>query len=363
MTMRTNLRRSAGTLAVLAAAAASLGAFTTSAGAATGPTATLSLGTLTITGTASRDVMSLTEDANQFSIDLNNDGTIDRQFPLTAVHRVTVSAGDGNDGITLQGPGVGDVPVTINGGNGADGGGVVGNIGDSGAGDARITINGNDGNDDFVMAVPGPATVNAGAGDDLIEGGGAGTGNETISLGDGNDKFVSALSTFVGARSDVVNGGLGKDTMEMDGTFASESLGLAASAGHLLADDDRAHIDSVGVENVNWFGFGGNDSGDSVKVGDLAGTGVVNFTPNFSAPGDATAPNNSDDQLTVAGTNGDDHIAVSSLGSTITVSGLATAVTPVLLDSHDVLRIDTLGGNDTVDSAGLQKGLVQLQVS
>src|SRR5690349_7336816 len=134
MTTRMHLRRSAGTLAVLAGAAASLGAFTTSAGAATGPTATLSQGTLTITGTASRDVISLAEDARQFSIDFNNDGTIDRRFAMTGIQRVSVSMGDGDDGISLQGAGVGDVPVTINGGNGADGGGVVGNFGDSGAG-------------------------------------------------------------------------------------------------------------------------------------------------------------------------------------------------------------------------------------
>ena len=363
MTIRMNLRRWAGTVAVVASAVGALGAFAGTAGAATGPTATLSLGTLTITGTASRDVMSLTEDANRFSIDFNSDGTIDRRLSMNDVQRVSVFAGDGNDGVTVEGTGVGDVPITINGGNGDDGGGVVGTIGDSGVGDAPITINGNAGNDNFIVAVPGPATVNAGSGDDRIEGGGAGIGNEKISLGDGNDTFVSSLSAFVGARSDVVTGGLGKDTMELDGTFASEGLSLAGSAGHLLVDDSLGdHIDSLGVENVTYFGFGGNDDGDAVRVGDLSGTGVVNFTPNFSAPNDPTAPNNSADQLTVTGTDGVDHIAVSSLAGNITVSGLTTSVTPVLLDSHDVLRIDTLGGNDTVDTLGLQAGLVQLQV-
>jgi hypothetical protein len=37
-------------------------------------------------------------------------------------------------------------------------------------------------------------------------------------------------------------------------------------------------------------------------------------------------------------------------------------VTPVLLNSSDVLRIDTLEGQDTVDTHALQRGLVQLQV-
>jgi hypothetical protein len=64
----------------------------------------------------------------------------------------------------------------------------------------------------------------------------------------------------------------------------------------------------------------------------------------------------------VVGTAGDDHITVSGSGANITVAGLVPKVTPVLLNSADVLRIDTLGGTDTVDSSGLQDGLVQLQV-
>jgi hypothetical protein len=37
-------------------------------------------------------------------------------------------------------------------------------------------------------------------------------------------------------------------------------------------------------------------------------------------------------------------------------------VTPVNLDGQDTLRIETLAGADTVNSSGLQRGLVQLQV-
>jgi hypothetical protein len=128
---------------------------------------------------------------------------------------------------------------------------------------------------------------------------------------------------------------------------------------------DQGDIDAVGFENVTWFGFGGNNEGgfgDSVSVNDLSGTGVVNFTPNFSSPFDATAPNNSSDQLRVAGTAGVGHITVSGSGANITVAGLVPSVTPVLLNSADVLRIDTLDSNDTVNSSGLQRGLVQLQV-
>jgi len=65
----------------------------------------------------------------------------------------------------------------------------------------------------------------------------------------------------------------------------------------------------------------------------------------------------------VRGTAGVDNITVSGAGANITVAGLTPTVTPVNLASEDFLRIETLGGNDTVDSSGLQRGLVQLLVS
>jgi hypothetical protein len=91
----------------------------------------------------------------------------------------------------------------------------------------------------------------------------------------------------------------------MDGTFASEGVGLSADAGHLIVVHDLLdRIDADNVEDVTWSGFGGLDetgAGDAVSVNDLSGTDVINFTPNFSSPSDATAPNNSADQLTLRG--------------------------------------------------------------
>jgi hypothetical protein len=352
--------------AAVAAAVAGLSAVATPAMAATAPTATLANGTVTVTGTAGQDQIGITVGANQLAVDFGQDGTTDAHFPMSAVQRISVLGGAGDDGVNVSGTGVGSIPIVVSAGGGDDGIGVVGNIGDDGTGDARITLIGGGGNDQIVAAAPGPVTINTGAGDDHVDGGGAGIGHETISLGDGNDTFVSELNAFVGARSDNVDGGAGKDAMEMRGSFASESLTLAASAGHLIVTHDgQDRINSHDVENLTWFGFGGLDetgAGDTVNVHDLSGTGVVNFTPDFSAPQDGTTPNNSADQLTVTGTPGDDHIALSSVGDTITVSGLTESVTPVLLNSKDTLRINTLAGNDTVDTFGLQAGQVQLQV-
>jgi hypothetical protein len=369
--MNTRVRLAAGA-AMAATIAGLLGASAAPAGAATGPTARLQDGILTVTGTAARDVLKISLGHRQVAIDFGFDGTIDARFPMSGVRQLSVQLGGGNDGLSVIGAGVGDVPITISGGLGNDAAGVVGTEDPLLARGAPVTISGGGSNDNLSASVPGtaPVSVNAGAGDDVVSGGDGSIGPEKISLGGGNDKFVSTLDVFSSpftARNDVVDGGTGKDTLELRGTFESESLSLSADAGHLIAlHDGGDRTDSIHVENVTWFGFGGNDeggAGDDITVNDLSGTGVVNFTPDFSSPSDATAPNNSADQLRVVATPGADHITVNSFGATINVSGLAPAITPVLLDASDVLRIDTLAGNDTVDTSGLPPGLVQLQVS
>ena len=189
----TNVRRLAGIVAVMATTAGGLVA-ATPAGAATGPTATLNNGTVTVTGTAARDVIHVTINDTRLVVDFGFDGTVDAQFQRSQVQRLRVVGGGGDDGMSVDGSGVGDLPITENGGLGNDFVGVIGNIGDFGTGDVPVTLNGNDGNDQFLAAVPGPVTIQGGAGDDFVDGGGAGTGQETISLGDGNDRFKSVLN-------------------------------------------------------------------------------------------------------------------------------------------------------------------------
>jgi len=346
--------------AIAIAAAGSLSALAAPALAATAPTATLANGTVTVTGTAGRDLIGVAVSGSRVAVDFGLDGTVDVSFARPGAQRVQVQAAGGDDGVSLTG--AGSLPATLNGGAGNDGMGAVGDIGSSGVGDAATTIVGNDGNDNLLAATPGPTTVRGGAGNDLVDAGGAGVGKETLLLGDGDDVLRSSLNTFIGTRSDVVDGGLGQDTVQMTGTFADDSTSLSANAGHLLVTDGRATVDTDNVEDVKWLGLGGLDGGDSVVVNDLSGTDVARFTPDFSSGEDDKAPNNSPDQLTIRGTNGDDVIHVSGSGADVTVSGLAPTVTPVFLESEDVLRIETLDGRDVVDSSALQRGLVQLQV-
>lgn len=360
-------RKNLGRWAVLIALGATATAFATPAHAATGPVGTVTNGTLTVTGTAERDVLLVTIEATRVTMDINFDGVIDAEFPRPQVQRVRVLGNGGNDGMSVFG--AGQLPVTIRGNAGNDSVGASGNFFSTGVGDAATTVNGDGGNDLVSGSTPGPATLSGGVGDDVVFGGGTGIARETVSLGDGNDVFRVTLDRDSGEVNDTLDGGAGTDALEVSGTFASESVGFSANAaGNLVVDHFvRNRIVADNVEDVSYFGFGGLDisgSGDAVAVNDLSRTDVLRFTPNFGATGKgSTEPNNSSDTLTVRGTNGVDNIVVSGVGSKISVAGLRPQVVSTFLAPDDFLNIVTLGGNDVVDSSGLVPGTVQLLVS
>lgn len=364
MRSRVHFRRAAGTLALVGG----LGLAAIPAGAAPAPapvpTATLQGRTVVVTGTGLRDVVAVTTGAAEATVDFGLDGTVDARFPRSAFDRVDVRVLGGDDGVSLRG--AGEVPAAISGGDGADGLGVVGSIGETGDGDAATTLDGDAGDDRLFAATPGPVTVRGGAGNDVVDGGGAGVGQETVDLGAGDDRFRSSLNSFIGRRTDTVDGGPGRDVLDVQGSFASESVGLTAQKGRLVVDHDFGdRITADAVEDVSWLGFGSVDSsgsGDAVAVDDLSSTDVVRFTPDFSAGAGADSPNGSADTLTVRATDGVDRIVVSGAKANVTVAGLTPTVTPVFLQPDDFLRIETLAGDDVVDTSGLQPGLVQVLI-
>jgi hypothetical protein len=361
--MHTAMKR--GRWAVLVVLAVTVTGFATPADAATGPTATVSQGTLTVDGTAERDVLTVRVAADRVTVDVGFDGTVDAEFPRADVQRVVVLGNGGDDGMSVFG--TGPLPVTVNGGLGNDFVGVQGDFFSTGAGDALTTLVGEDGNDVLASSTPGPATIDGGPGDDVADGGGSGIARESISMGDGDDVVQITLDRDNGEVDDTLDAGAGQDALEISGTFASESMLLSATGGHLVVDHAfRNRVDADNVEDVSYFGFGGLDisgSGDAVAVNDLSTTDVVRFTPNFGATGKgSTAPNNSSDTLTVRGTDRRDRIVVKGSGSNVTVNGLVPIVNAEFLAPDDFLNIDTLKGKDIVDSSALAPGTVQLIV-
>src|SRR5215468_3341523 len=165
--------RLAASAAMTATIAGLLGASAAPAGAATGATARLQNGILTVTGTAARDVLKISLGHRQVAVDFGFDGTVDARFPTSGVRQLSVQLGDGNDGVSVIGVGVGDVPITISGGPGNDAAGVVGTEDALVARSAPVTIFGGGGDDNLSASVPGlaPVSVAAGAGDDVVSGG------------------------------------------------------------------------------------------------------------------------------------------------------------------------------------------------
>ena len=102
-----------------------------------------------------------------------------------------------------------------------------------------------------------------------------------------------------------------------------------------------------------------------MTVNDLSGTDVESVNIDLAGTlgggtGDGVA-----DNVIVKGTNGDDAVDVSGESRNLTVSGLAATTTILQADAAllDRLDVDTQAGTDTVSTARLVAGSIQLFVN
>jgi Ca2+-binding RTX toxin-like protein len=399
--------------------------------------------TLVITGTELDDVILLRE-GRRLSIDFKADGVVDfepsqRRFDrirveggdgndilafggtkraddfdlskgrlqLADVETVDVSAGDGEDTVTVDNHTAGPdaLTVTVNVDLGADGvvdrvvangtnerdsmsvggfGGTVYVIGptyvDIAAADRfdRLRVNGRDGDDDINASTDqmrltldggnGGGTLFGGPGDDVLIGG---DGFDETSGGKGNDivrmrSYFDRFTWRAGDGSDDVDGGASHDSILILGDNGMEVFDFFRF-GHrvrFVHDPNAEAVDFEDIEEVGAMAFAGEDY---FGIRDLAGTGVdlidVRLTQFFGGvDGDKAA-----DHIQLEATDGDDDLTVTGKKNinaptgTVTVDGMKAKLilraTEATLDS---LTIDTLEGNDTVDSSGLEPGVVEL---
>jgi Ca2+-binding RTX toxin-like protein len=169
---------------------------TVTAAPGTGPvvTATLSGGTLTVTGTSTIDTISFGLSSKGLNVVGNGKTVAGSRF--NGVTRIVVNGNDGADRIDATGL---SIPLTLNGGNGNDTliGGNSNDLLNGGAGNDNL--NGGNGND----------TLLGGANDDLLTGG---PGLDSMKGEDGND----TLNAADGLADLLVDGGLGTDTIHKD---------------------------------------------------------------------------------------------------------------------------------------------------
>ncbi len=229
--------------------------------------------------------------------------------------------------------------LTLNANGGDDTYSATGNL----AGLIAITVDGGAGND-TLRGGNGVDLLIGGAGNDFADGN---QGNDTALLGAGDDSF----QWDPGDGSDTVEGQDGIDAMRFNGANIAEKMEISANGERVRFTRDIANItmDLNDLESIVAKTAGGVDS---LLVGDLGGTDVVDVVADIAAigGGDDLAA----DTVTANGTNGDDVVSVIGAGPTAAVSGLSASVTVSgTVAGSDRVSVSGLAGDDVIDATGL----------
>ena len=154
-----------------------------------------------------------------------------------------------------------------------------------------------------------------GAGNDVIDGN---RGNDTALLGDGNDTFT----WDPGDGSDQVEGEAGIDTLDFNGSDASENITISANAGRATFFRDLANVtmDTNDVERLQFDALGG---ADNMVVNDMTGTEVTNVIVNLGATDGSTTGDAAVDSVSVLGSAAAETVHIVNAGAAVEVRGLA----------------------------------------
>jgi hypothetical protein len=267
---------------------------------------------------------------NQLQVDVGDDGSADQTFDLSTVVAIDVEAGNGDDTVRID---------DINGAFTTT---------------AATRIDGGNGND-TLLGGGGAETFLGGNGNDFVDGNG---GADTAFLGNGDDVFV----WDPGDASDIVEGGNGSDTMVFNGSAGNEIMAASANFGRVLFTRNLGGIvmDLNDVEAIDVRALGGTDA---VTVTDAGGTDLKRVNVDLAATLGGSTADGAADTVTVAGTKGDDSIAVDADGAAVEVSGLAADVRITHADAaRDTLTIDPVTGTDNVAVDPAAKALIQVAV-
>jgi hypothetical protein len=150
--------------------------------------------------------------------------------------------------------------------------------------------------------------------------------------------------------------------MVFNGANVVDTVDLVADGSHLKFFRQPANItmDTHSVERIDFNALGDDDV---VTVNDLTGTGVKAVDVDLAASLGSTTGDAADDRVIVNATNGNDKIDVSGNPDGVTARGLTPTIRVLHAEpANDSLEINTLEGTDTVKSAHLDSGLIELFV-
>ena len=221
------------------------------------------------------------------------------------------------------------------------------------AGVIKLTIDSGAGND-TVLGSQGADTFLAGDGNDFVFGD---NGNDVAFLGAGDDVF----QWDPGDGNDTIEGQDGTDRMLFFGANVAENIDIAANGGRVQFFRDIANV-TMDLDDVEVIDFRALGGADNIVVGDLSGTDAAQVDIDLRGPaggGDGAA-----DTVTVAGTNGDDVIAVAGDAGGVSVTGLQATVNIVFQEAaNDRLILNGLGGDDVIDATSLEADGIQLTMN
>src|SRR3989441_290641 len=227
---------------------------------------------------------------------------------------VTTAIGTGTEGadvIEVSESSGGAITVTVNGATSTFAAGTrvgVNALGGGGCGTPRnlkvdAVVDAGAGNDvvDGSGVIAGRLTLLGGVGDDTLIGGGGGdrlhggpgngttvggAGNDTLVGGPGNDRLIGGVGDdaiaggegddvvvwVCGDGNDSIDGGAGIDRVELYGSSCADDFTIRASGAHVSVTTGGARLDLAGVGRL----FIDSGAGaDMVRIGDLRGTALV----------------------------------------------------------------------------------------
>jgi Ca2+-binding RTX toxin-like protein len=203
---------------------------------------------------------------------------------------------------------------------------------------AQVTFDGGSGNDTLRGSGGGDAML-GGTGNDTVDGF---RGDDAVLLGAGND----VANWHPGDGSDSVEGEAGTDRIEFTTSNIGELVDVAQSGERVRLTRNVAAVtmDFDDVEGLGLHLLGGEDT---VTVNPITGTPLATVDVDLLGPGGVGDAQK--DTVITNGTDEADAVRVRRSGTQSVVDGLGTATgisggEPAL----DTLRIQTLGGNDSV---------------
>jgi Ca2+-binding RTX toxin-like protein len=217
-------------------------------------------------------------------------------------------------------------------------------------------INGKAGND-TLNGSPGADTINGLAGNDRITGA---AGNDLARMGSGNDTFV----WHAGDGDDTLRGQDGFDTLVFEDTnnvfFLIERNASRVRLAETLFGLLGNQLDLDDVERIIVRPLAGEDG---VFINNLAGTDLKQVVVDLAGVPGGTGGDGEVDGVVRNGGGGNDVFNVALVSGAVSITGPSAAVTIRNADAIDILEINGLAGNDTIDASKLSANIMQVTIN